>query len=84
MKRGFILSIELIKRIVLLMIVDKIALNVSEVADALGVSRPVVYQLMKRADFPAFKIGRRTLVSKNALEEWVDKQWVQEKTKYSL
>ena len=66
------------------MIVDKIALNVSEVADALGVSRPVVYQLMKRADFPAFKIGRRTLVSKSALEEWVDKQWEQEKTKFSL
>ena len=84
MKRGFILATELIKRKVFLMIVDKIALNVSEVADALGVSRPVVYQLMKRADFPAFKIGRRTLVSKNALEEWVDKQWEQEKTKFSL
>ena len=84
MKRGFILSIELIKRIVLLMIGDKIALNVSEVADALGVSRPVVYQLMRRADFPAFKIGRRTLVSRSALEEWVNKQWEQEKTKFSL
>ena len=53
---------------------DKMTLNVSEVAYVLGVSRPVVYQLIHREDFPAFKIGNRTVISRSALEEWVDRQ----------
>lgn len=52
----------------------KIALNVSEVAELLGVSRPVVYQLMRRKDFPVFKIGSRTVVPRLALEEWANSQ----------
>lgn len=53
---------------------EKIALNVTETAEVLGVSRTVVYQLMHRDDFPSFKIGKRTLVPKAALEAWVNKQ----------
>lgn len=53
---------------------EKITLNVSEVAELLGVSRPVVYQLIHREDFPAFKIGKRTLVPRLALEEWANRQ----------
>lgn len=55
---------------------EKVALNVTEVAAALGVSRPVVYQLLKRADFPSFKIGKRTLVSREALQKWVENETV--------
>lgn len=55
---------------------EKMALNVTEAAAALGVSRPVVYQLMRREDFPSFKIGSRTLVSAAGLREWVEKQTV--------
>ena len=53
---------------------EKIALNVTETAEVLGVSRTVVYQLMHREDFPSFKVGKRTLVPKAALEAWVNKQ----------
>ena len=53
---------------------DKIALNVTEVSEALGVSRPVVYQLMRRADFPSFTVGKRRLVPKDALVDWVNGQ----------
>lgn len=53
---------------------EKITLNVSEVAEMLGVSRPVVYQLIHREDFPAFKIGKRTVVPRLALEEWANRQ----------
>lgn len=53
---------------------DKIALNVTETAEVLGVSRTVVYQLMHREDFPSFKVGKRTLVPRAALEAWVNKQ----------
>lgn len=53
---------------------DKLAYSPTETAQALGVSRPTVYQLMKRADFPAFKVGTRTLVSAEGLREWVRAQ----------
>lgn len=53
---------------------DKLAYSTTETAQVLGVSRPVVYQLMKRADFPAFKVGARTLVSAEGLRAWVQSQ----------
>ena len=53
---------------------EKIALSVSEVAEALGVSRPTVYQLIHRNDFPSFKVGSRTLIPRLALEKWANEQ----------
>lgn len=52
----------------------KVTLSVTEVAEVLGVSRPVVYQLLHRADFPSFKIGNRTVVPRLALEQWANDQ----------
>lgn len=54
--------------------VDPVAISVNEAAQLLGVSKPTVYQLIRRADFPAFKVGARTLVSLEGLRCWVDKQ----------
>lgn len=51
--------------------VEKMALSIGETAAALGVSRPTVYNLLHRRDFPAFKVGGRTLVSAEGLERWV-------------
>lgn len=56
------------------MVVDKLAYSTAEVAEVLGVSRPTVYTLMRRADFPAFKVGSRTLVSAEGLRAWVQAQ----------
>ena len=53
---------------------DKLAYSPSETAEVLGVSRPTVYALMKRADFPAFKVGARKLVSVEGLRAWVAAQ----------
>lgn len=53
---------------------ERLALNVTEAAAALGVSRPVVYQLMRRDDFPSFTIGTRRLVSRAGLQSWIEKQ----------
>ena len=53
---------------------EKLAYSPTETALVLGVSRPTVYTLMKRADFPSFKVGSRTLVSAEGLREWVKKQ----------
>lgn len=52
----------------------KLALSVTETAQALGVSRPTVYQLLRRSDFPAFRIGNRWLISRSGLEAWIKTQ----------
>lgn len=53
---------------------DKLAYSATETAEVLGVSRPTVYQLMRRPDFPAFKLGARTLISVEGLRAWVRAQ----------
>lgn len=53
---------------------EKMALSVSETAEILGISRPTVYQLMRRTDFPAFRVGARWLVSRDGLARWVADQ----------
>lgn len=54
---------------------EKIALSVTEAAAALGVSRPTMYEIIRRDDFDAaFKVGTRTLISKTRLEEWAQRK----------
>lgn len=53
---------------------DKLTLSVTETAEILGVSRPTVYTLIHRDDFPSFRVGRRTLISRTGLEKWVEEQ----------
>lgn len=53
---------------------ERIALTITETAQALGVSRPTVYKLLHREGFPAFRIGSRVLISRAKLEEWVNAQ----------
>ena len=55
---------------------DKLTLSVPETAELLGVSVPLVYQLVKRSDFPALKIGTRTLINRRLLEAWLDREAV--------
>ena len=44
------------------------------VAERVGLSDYRLSRLMRRADFPAFRIGRRTLVDRAGLERWVSLQ----------
>lgn len=53
---------------------EPIAVSAPEAARLLGVSKPKIYDLMHREDFPAFKVGSRTLVSVDGLRDWVRKQ----------
>lgn len=55
---------------------EKLVLSVEETARALGISIPSVYNLIHRADFPSFKCGKRTLISKPGLEAWIAEQLV--------
>ena len=52
---------------------EKLTLSVEEAGKLLGVSRQVAYQLIHRSDFPTLQIGRRILIPKKQLEEWMDR-----------
>lgn len=53
---------------------EKIAISVTEAAELLGLSRPTVYKLIHRGDFPVMRIGTRTLIHRGKLEEWAAAQ----------
>lgn len=53
---------------------ERLALSITEVAEALNVSRPTIYRLIQRADFPVIRLGRRQLVPRQGLEEWLRNQ----------
>ncbi len=54
---------------------EKLALDISEAASLIGVSRPTMYRIMNRADVNIdFYVGTRRKVSRKALEDWVAQQ----------
>lgn len=54
--------------------VPKLAYSVDEAAEALGVSRATVYQLIHQSGFPSVKLRGRRLISAELLAEWVRAQ----------
>lgn len=52
----------------------KLTISVSEAAELLGISRPTMYQLSKREDFPSFRAGGRILISLDGLRKWLEDQ----------
>jgi len=50
------------------------AISVDEMAELLGISRPVAFSLTRSANFPAVRIGRRILVNREGLQKWLDQQ----------
>lgn len=54
---------------------EKTVLSVDELAEVLGVSRPVAYQLVKRRDFPAVRVSaRRIVIPVASLETWLTRE----------
>lgn len=52
----------------------KLALNVNELAQALGISRAAAYDLTRREGFPALIVSeRRIIIPIAALEAWLEK-----------
>lgn len=48
-----------------------ITLSARDLAELLGISRSTAYALFHREDFPTLKIGRRLLVTHDALMQWL-------------
>ena len=46
-------------------------LNVKQLSDLLGVSDSSVYELVQMEDFPSLRIGKRIVVPKEELRQWI-------------
>ena len=51
-----------------------ITLSANQVAQVLGISRANAYTLMHSKGFPTIQIGKRMVVPKNKLMEWMERQ----------
>lgn len=52
---------------------DKLVLNVHELADILGISRPRAYELARQKDFPAIRVSeRRIIIPVDGLCRWLE------------
>lgn len=54
--------------------VEKKAFSIAEVAASLGVARSFVYLLITRGELRSFHIGRRHLVLKTDLDDFLQRQ----------
>ena len=59
---------------------EKLAYNVRETAEVLGISRSHAYDLIKQGVIPVIKLGRRIVVPKVKLEQLISKQESQEES----
>ena len=46
-------------------------LNTTQLADLLGVSHSSVYELIQEAGFPSLRIGKRIVIPKEELRQWI-------------
>ena len=53
---------------------QKSTLTVKELIDFLNVGRKKAYELVNSKGFPAFRIGRKVLISRDGLERWIKEQ----------
>lgn len=52
----------------------KAAINVGEMAEMLGISKPKAYELVNREDFPKITLGRRIIIPVETFMKWLDKE----------
>lgn len=52
--------------------IRKLTYSVVEAAEALGVSKTTMYQLVKSEGFPVIQIGKRMVIPIKSLERWVE------------
>lgn len=54
---------------------QKRAIDVDELAEALGISKPTAYELCNREDFPAIRVTpRRIIIPVDGLQRWLEEQ----------
>jgi excisionase family DNA binding protein len=51
---------------------ERLTMSVEEASEALGISRSLAYELVRRGVLPSLRLGRRIVVPVRALDELVD------------
>jgi len=51
---------------------EKLVLNVSELAQILGLSRNSVFKGVMTGEIPHIRVGKRILIPRRALEAWME------------
>lgn len=51
---------------------EKRIYTVKEVQEILGISKPTVYELLKRKEFSWVLVGGKYCISKKSFDEWLD------------
>ena len=57
---------------------NKEALNAMEVAELLNITKNTVYELVKRGEIPAYKVGKKLRIDKSDVKEYIDNQKINE------
>ena len=52
--------------------IERLTYRIDEAAAAIGISKPIMAQLVHSSGFPAIRVGKRWLIPKKALTEWLD------------
>ena len=52
---------------------EKRCYTIKEIQDILGISRPTVYELLKKNEFRWIQIGTKYRISKKSFDGWLDK-----------
>lgn len=53
---------------------EKRCYTVKELQKILGISRPTVYELLKKHEFRWIQIGNKYRISKKSFDEWLDQK----------
>ncbi len=53
---------------------QRLLLRIPEVAEALGLGRTKIYEMIAAGELPVIRVGRAVRVPVMALQEWVEKQ----------
>ena len=53
---------------------EKRCYTVKERQEILGISRPTVYELLKKHEFRWIQIGNKYRISKKSFDEWLDQK----------
>lgn len=53
---------------------ERLTLSVTEAANACGLSERTVRELIARREFPVLRVGRRCLVLRTQLREWLERR----------
>lgn len=53
---------------------EKLVYSIREAAEVLGVSKSYLYLLVKQKEIPSLQLGKRRVIPKSYLEQWIQEK----------